>query len=99
MGTSEAASWWTLEYLATRVPGNTRFHLRRTGRVPVLDGARRAEGLHLRATDVDWSRGAASGPEVAGPAAALVLALAGRRVGLDRLEGTGVGRLRATWAE
>ena len=53
--------------------------------------ARTAEGLTLRATDVDWRHG--DGPEVAGPAEDLVLALAGRRVGLAALEGDGVDEL------
>jgi len=53
--------------------------------------ARTAEGLALRATDVDWRHGA--GPEVAGAAEDLVLALAGRRVGLAGLAGDGVGEL------
>lgn len=47
----------------------------------------RAKGLRLRATDVDWTRGA--GPEVYGPGEALLMALAGRGVALADLHGTG----------
>lgn len=47
----------------------------------------RAEGLRLRAVDVAWSRG--QGPEVFGPGEAIVLALAGRRVALEDLDGEG----------
>lgn len=60
-------------------------------RTRIFAPARTAEGLTLRATDTEWQRG--TGPTVAGPAEDLVLALAGRRVGLDALEGDGVGEL------
>ena len=59
----------------------------------LLGGKRRVSGLHLRATDVDWSSG--SGPEVTGPMKSLVIVIAGRRAGLDDLAGEGVARLRA----
>jgi uncharacterized protein (TIGR03083 family) len=48
-------------------------------------------GLRLRATDADWSHG--SGPEVAGPMAALMMAMATRPL-LDSLSGDGVETLR-----
>ena len=95
---SPATLGWTLDYLTTRVPGNTRFHIRRARRVPVLDGARRAAGLQLVATDLGRSWGSPQHPVVEGPADALVLALAGRRCGLDRLDGPGVATLAATWS-
>lgn len=95
---SPVALDWTLEYLATRVPGNTRFHVRGGRKVAVLDGARRAEGLRLVATDTGWVRGPSERPAVEGPAAWLVLALAGRSTGLERLQGPGVDRLRTTWS-
>jgi uncharacterized protein (TIGR03083 family) len=60
---------------------------------PVFGSKKRIEGLSLRATDTEWSTG--SGPAVEGPAAALVLALAGRRSALDRLSGDGVSTMRA----
>jgi uncharacterized protein (TIGR03083 family) len=56
--------------------------------------ARGVPSLTLRGTDLDWSHG--TGPEVAGPAAALVLALCGRSAWLDRLEGPGWESL-ASW--
>ena len=58
----------------------------------LIGAKRRAEGLTLRADDVDWRAG--SGPEVAGPLASIILAITGRRVGLDDLSGEGVATLR-----
>jgi uncharacterized protein (TIGR03083 family) len=55
--------------------------------------ARGLPALTLRATDLDWSHG--SGPEVAGPAAALGLTLCGRSAWLDRLSGPGRESLEA----
>ena len=88
----------TLAYLARRVPKNTRFNLTRHGRKPVLDGARRVEGLHVRATDVAWSHGEPTSPLVEGPADALLLAIAGRSVG-DRVSGPGAPLLQGVGAE
>lgn len=84
----------TLAYLARRVPGNTRFNLTRRGRVPVLDGAHRVDGLRLRATDVQWEHGEPGAPLVEGPAVSLVVAVAGRERALDDLDGPGVEGLR-----
>ena len=53
---------------------------------------RNTKGLRFVATDIDWSRG--SGPEVRGAGEALALAVAGRTVVLDELEGDGVQTLR-----
>ncbi|WP_102141858.1 maleylpyruvate isomerase family mycothiol-dependent enzyme [Mycobacterium hubeiense] len=47
--------------------------------------------VRLCATDADLSIG--EGPEVRGPALALLLAVSGRRVALDELDGPGVGAL------
>ncbi len=59
----------------------------------LLIGAKnRIAGVTLRATDTDWSHG--SGPEAAGPAIALVLAMTGRTAALDDLSGDGVAVLR-----
>lgn len=59
----------------------------------LLIGAKnRINGVHLRATDTDWQHG--RGPEVSGPAIALVLAMTGRKVALDDLSGDGVAVLR-----
>ena len=64
-----------------------------------LDGSKgRAAGLRFRATDADWVSG--DGLEVAGPGMALVQAITGRPVGLDRLSGEGVPILKErvlTW--
>jgi len=49
------------------------------------------EGLHLRATDTDWSYG--TGPEVAGPALAILMAMTKRPL-LASLSGDGVETLR-----
>jgi uncharacterized protein (TIGR03083 family) len=52
----------------------------------------RAEGLRLHATDLDLRLGD-GGPEVSGPAEALLLAVSGRPAGLDDLTGDGVAVL------
>jgi uncharacterized protein (TIGR03083 family) len=57
----------------------------------LLGGKRRATGLTLTATDVDWTRGA--GPEVKGPLPSIILALTGRRAGLADLTGDGLATL------
>ncbi len=53
---------------------------------------KRINGLGLVATDVDWTHG--TGPEVAGPGLALLLAMTGRADGLDALSGEGAATLR-----
>jgi hypothetical protein len=62
-----------------------------TGR-PILAG-RRVEGLRLVATDIDWHYG--TGPEITGPAVALMLAGCGRRVLDDQLAGPGLVELQS----
>jgi uncharacterized protein (TIGR03083 family) len=57
----------------------------------LLGGKRRATGLKLSATDVDWSEGV--GPEVNGPMASIIIALTGRRAGMADLTGEGVATL------
>jgi uncharacterized protein (TIGR03083 family) len=52
---------------------------------------KRIEGLTLRATDVDWSRG--QGPEVSGPILSLLMAMTGRKAPLDDLGGDGLAIL------
>ena len=64
-----------------------------TGSNLLIGSKKRVAGLTLRATDADWSSG--SGPEVAGPAMAIVMAMTGRTVVLDELVGEGVALLRA----
>jgi uncharacterized protein (TIGR03083 family) len=58
----------------------------------LLGGKRRVAGLTLRATDIDWRTGA--GPEVTGPAASLVIGIAGRKAALDDLSGEGLAVFR-----
>jgi uncharacterized protein (TIGR03083 family) len=53
----------------------------------------RARGLRLVATDLDWSAG--RGPEVRGPAEALLMAISGRRGVVDELTGPGQATLAA----
>ncbi len=59
----------------------------------LIGAKRRAEGLTLRATDVDWSAG--TGPEITGPLASIILAITGRRAGLADLSGDGLATLTA----
>jgi uncharacterized protein (TIGR03083 family) len=58
----------------------------------VAGAKRRAGGLHLVATDVDWSHG--EGSDVRGTGEAILLALTGRPIVLDELTGDGVATLR-----
>ena len=58
----------------------------------LLGAKNRINGVTLRATDTDWRHG--SGPEVRGPAIALVLAMTGRKAALDDLGGDGIAVLR-----
>ncbi len=64
--------------------------------VPQVRGFWRARGLRLVATDLDWSAG--SGPEVRGPAEAILMAVVGRRGVVEELSGPGqhilAGRIR-----
>src|SRR4051794_840886 len=53
----------------------------------------RLAGLRFEATDIDWNSGT-DGQLVRGPSEALILALSGRDVALDDLEGDGVATLR-----
>jgi uncharacterized protein (TIGR03083 family) len=58
----------------------------------LIGAKRRIDGVTLRATDTEWTRGV--GPEVSGPAIALVMAMCGRKVALDDLTGPGVEVVR-----
>ena len=53
----------------------------------------RIAGLHLEATDTDWSHG--SGPTVRGPIISLLLAATGRAAAAQDLTGEGVETLRS----
>ncbi|MBU9765777.1 maleylpyruvate isomerase family mycothiol-dependent enzyme [Mycobacterium sp. TNTM28] len=57
---------------------------------PPIRGGLRARGLRLVATDLDWSAG--RGPEVSGPAEALLMAMAGRADAVADLDGPGWSR-------
>jgi uncharacterized protein (TIGR03083 family) len=52
-----------------------------------LGSTERSRGLRFRATDVEWTWG--DGPEVSGPAEAILMALAGRPAALAELDGDG----------
>lgn len=55
---------------------------------PELPGRRLARGVRLSPTDLDWSFG--SGPELAGPAEAVLMAITGRASAIEELSGPGV---------
>ncbi|GAA2092080.1 maleylpyruvate isomerase family mycothiol-dependent enzyme [Microlunatus panaciterrae] len=56
-------------------------------RSPELPGWRHSRGLRLTPTDLDWRHG--SGPELTGPAEAMLMAIAGRRDAIGELSGPG----------
>lgn len=58
-----------------------------------VGGKKRIAGLSLVASDMGWSHG--TGPEVSGRGLSLLLAMTGRRAGLDDLGGEGLASLRA----
>jgi uncharacterized protein (TIGR03083 family) len=59
--------------------------------VHIFGAKKRIAGLKLTATDMDWSHG--NGPEVTGPAEALVMMMAGRLAAVDDLSGEGKAAL------
>ena len=59
----------------------------------LIGAKKRIAGLTLRATDTDWSTG--TGPEVAGPAMSLLMAMTGRGAALADLSGDGVAVLQS----
>ena len=62
-----------------------------------VGSVKRAHGLRLRATDVDWGHG--EGPEVAGPGEAILMSLTGHAVALDDLCGAGLDELATRLAD
>jgi uncharacterized protein (TIGR03083 family) len=62
------------------------------GRAVGFAPKRRLAGLHFEATDLDWTAG--TGPQLRGPAEALMMAMTGRVVALGELDGPGVAVLR-----
>ena len=79
------------DYSAEAIEGALRYQ----ARTPASVGGSRetAERVTLRATDLDLTLG--DGPEVAGPALALLLAISGRDVARADLDGPGVALLEA----
>jgi uncharacterized protein (TIGR03083 family) len=61
--------------------------LRDSVRSPELPAWRLARGVRLAPTDLDWSHG--HGPEVTGPAEALLMAITGRASAIGELAGEG----------
>jgi len=59
-----------------------------TGTNLLIGSKRRIAGLHLVASDADWTHG--EGPEVTGPLTSLILAMSGRTGALGDLDGPGV---------
>jgi len=59
----------------------------------IFGGRARVDGLRIEATDIHFEHGV--GPTVTGSGEALLLALAGRRVALDDLDGEGLALLRS----
>lgn len=57
----------------------------------LIGSKRRIAGLRLEATDCEWSTG--NGPKVVGPLLSMILAMSGRRLACDDLEGDGAGIL------
>ena len=74
------------------LPAVTRAISFYAGSNAIIGGKKRVAGVTLRATDTDFAHG--SGPEVTGPAMALLLATAGRTAALDDLAGSGLAALR-----
>src|SRR5690349_16903262 len=64
-----------------------RWVLRDSVRSPELPGWRLARGVRLAPTDLDWRHG--SGPELTGPAEALLMAITGRATAIEELGGPG----------
>lgn len=54
---------------------------------PELPGWHLSRGVRLSPTDLDWSHG--SGPEITGPAEAVLMAVAGRQGAVEELAGPG----------
>jgi uncharacterized protein (TIGR03083 family) len=59
---------------------------------PARRAVKKQAGLQFKATDLDWQAG--EGLVVNGPAEAIIMALAGRPMALDRLNGPGLAILR-----
>jgi uncharacterized protein (TIGR03083 family) len=80
--------------LSRKIPGDRLssildYCLSRAGNVTVVPGShKRSKGLRFVATDIDWSAG--QGPEVSGPAEAILMAINGRSSSIGDLVGPGL---------
>jgi uncharacterized protein (TIGR03083 family) len=73
-------------------PDRLRVSLNYARLSPVVGGGRRTRGLHLVATDMNWSAG--RGPQIRGTGEALLLAMTGRIAAVTgEIDGDGVGLL------
>jgi uncharacterized protein (TIGR03083 family) len=85
--------------LPRAIPGDRLVAVLRTclgrgdGLIIGVKARKHAHGLTLVATDIEWSWGA--GPEVRGPAEAILMAVAGRAHAVGDLTGAGVPALAA----
>jgi uncharacterized protein (TIGR03083 family) len=68
-------------------PERLRTVLDQSLKSPAVRGAKHGRGVRLVATDLDWAHG--NGPEVSGPAEALLMAMAARPSALNDLDGPG----------
>jgi uncharacterized protein (TIGR03083 family) len=82
LGTPRTIPADTLRKLLDRMAGSKTF----------LRGDKRAGGLTLRATDLDWQHG--EGPEVSGPGEAILMAISGRPAAVAELSGPGLATLK-----
>lgn len=85
---------WPLR-LTRQIPGErltTSLTFLTTPAANGLVAKRLLDGLRLEAEDVDWTHG--NGPTVSGDAEALLLAMTGRAIALEHLDGDGVATLR-----
>lgn len=64
------------------------------GRDFAVNSRSQVKGLHLRATDAEFSTNDPGLPVVEGPLLDLVMVMAGRPAHLERLSGPGLGELR-----
>lgn len=82
----------TMRPTASALAATRRWDTRGTALATVF-GGRALEDYRLTATDTEWTRG--QGPEIAGPAGALLILLTGRSAALQQLTGDGADRVRS----
>jgi uncharacterized protein (TIGR03083 family) len=81
---------WALGANRQRTQNPARLQMLLNG--PALRTVKKQAGLQFKSTDLDWQAG--EGLAVNGPAEAIIMALAGRPIALDRLNGPGLAILR-----